>query len=634
MPSPASEQPLAALPVKLLALHKQRLRQILGALIAAFALFVFLNLAKGRVLHAVPHLLLSVLLAVAYWLNMRDRTHLAVRWMMTTLLLGLIGVSAGDQGLFDEAAMAYPGLLVFAGMFGSKRLLAGLTAVMLVAMAVLYGLDRSGVLASLPSPLDISRPIGMGLIVLVSAMFVWMLANDLRTTVAQLDEEKQALQASNARIQELVQTDTLTGLPNRRYGLERLERILSGIRQGRDPAAVVFLDLDDFKTINDSLGHAAGDDLLRQVAQRLVDNVRATDTVARISGDEFLILLVDLPDEEAIGAHVARLMRALEAPFTLTGMDVVATASLGVAVAPRDGARAVELLKNADLAMYRAKDSGRNTCRFFNADMNASVVEQLRIAACLRTALSSRELELHYQPQFDLRSGQVVGAEALLRWNHPELGRVPPSKFIPVAERSGQIVELGAWVLAKATADAQAWRDAGLGDLTVAVNVSPLQLQRGDIDLGIRRALAASGLPAHLLELELTESLLMADDRHLQAAVQRVSETGARLAIDDFGTGYSNLGYLRRFAVHRLKIDQSFVQKVCAGHRDEGLVRAIVEMAHCLELTVVGEGIEDADTLQRLGAIGCEFGQGYHWSPALPMADFVAYVRGHSAQIG
>uniref|UniRef100_UPI00261B1E8D putative bifunctional diguanylate cyclase/phosphodiesterase n=1 Tax=Thermomonas sp. TaxID=1971895 RepID=UPI00261B1E8D len=317
--------------------------------------------------------------------------------------------------------------------------------------------------------------------------------------------------------------------------------------------------------------------------------------------------------------------------FSIEGMPVLVTVSMGIAVSPRDGEDIDVLLKNADLAMYKAKAIGRNTFCFFDAGMNESVAEQLRIAAGLRTALTNGELQVYYQPQLDLAGERIVGAEALLRWRHPEQGFIPPAVFIPIAERSGLIHEIGDWVLQQACRDAQRWRAAGLGELTVAVNVSPLQLRRNDFDVMVAGALAAAGLSGKALELELTESSLVADTRDLAELLQRMTRRGVRIAIDDFGTGYSNLGYLRRLAVHRLKIDRSFVDGICNDPNDEALVRAIIEMAHCLGLTVVAEGIEDEATLQRLRDLDCQTGQGYLWSQAVPNEAFIELARAKAA---
>jgi predicted signal transduction protein with EAL and GGDEF domain len=347
--------------------------------------------------------------------------------------------------------------------------------------------------------------------------------------------------------------------------------------------------------------------------------------VSRQGGDEFLIILGNIEDEEAAAAAAVKILAQLAIPFRVQGLDVAATGSLGVAMFPRDGADVDSLLKNSDMAMYRAKDCGRNTFQFFNVEMNNSVIEDLHLATGIRLALVNDEFSVHYQPQFDLKTGRIVGAEALLRWKHAVLGFVPPTKFIPVAERSGLINEIGAWVLNEACRQAKAWQDLGLVDLVVAVNVSPVQFRRDDIERELANALATWKVAPSSIELELTESLLMADSEHLNGVLDRLRATGVQLSIDDFGTGYSNLGYLKRFDVQRLKIDQSFVRRMCENKQDEGIVRAIIEMAHCLDLEVVAEGVEDAATLHRLVHLGCEVGQGYHWSPALPADQFLDF---------
>lgn len=616
-------------------LRQRRLQQILWVLVMMFGLVVVMNLAYGRYVSAGLEVAVVFLLAVAMRLNARGRTDRAGALSMAVLMLGLCALALNGQGLFDESLMAFPALLLFAGLFGFRRTFVALACGMLAMLVLLLYLHQHDIVRSAPVlPLDWQRPFVISLVVIATGLFAWLLTSDLDQAMRQLEAEKQALQESHARIEVLAQRDSLTGLPNRALARDRLGLLLQQARRHGAMVAVMFLDLDNFKTINDSLGHAAGDDLLCQIADKLRACVRESDTVARVSGDEFLILLGDLQDEEAIVAVVAKVTHLLGRAFVIEGVEVLATASLGIAVAPRDGDSADLLLKNADTAMYQAKDAGRNTFCFFDASMNESVTEHLHIASGLRSALASGELQLHYQPQFDLHSGRILGAEALLRWHHPELGWIPPGKFIPIAERSGLINELGTWVLRQACRDAQAWRSDGLGELRVAVNVSPLQFRRDDIEREVAQALLASGLPATALELELTESLLVADARNIGEVLQRLGAQGVQIAIDDFGTGYSNLGYLRRFSVHRLKIDQSFVRRMCANAHDEGLVRAIIEMAHCLDLQTVAEGVEDSQTLERLHAFGCESAQGFHWSPALPGDAFVAYVRERQAVAG
>lgn len=610
-------------------LQQRRLHQILRAILAAFALACVLSAIKGAWPITAFEFSALVLLLYALRLNRNGQLSRATGVMVATLVLVLSALMTMDEGLHDEAVLAFPGLLVFASMFSSRRLFLALLTLVLGVFVAVYALGAGGVLVFTPQPLAPGRLALMTAILLVTALFVWLLSGDLRSAMRQLQMEKRALIDSHARIEVLAHRDVLTDLPNRTLAKDRLEQLISLSRRKQTLAAVMFLDLDNFKTVNDSLGHAAGDELLCMVAQRLQECMRDSDTVARLAGDEFLLLMGDMADEEAIAAAATKVMQQLGAGFAINGLDVMATASLGVAVYPRDGTDMDMLLKNADLAMYRAKDAGRNVFRFFDPTMNENVVEHLHMASGLRAAMANGELRVHYQPQFDLRSGRIVGAEALLRWKHPTLGFIPPSKFIPVAERTGLINDVGAWVLENACREAQEWRVQGLGDLVVAVNVSPVQFRRDDIEREVGNALERCALPPSAIELELTESLLVADAQHVSEVLQRLRTLGVKFAIDDFGTGYSNLGYLQRFAVQRLKIDQSFVRKMGASSHDEGIVRAIIEMAHCLQLEVVAEGVEDAQMLSKLQGFGCEFGQGFYWSPALPAAEFTAFAQQH-----
>ena len=621
-----------ALPDALLALQQQRFRQILWLLMAAFGAVMLANASLGRWTSTSIELAMLGPMLLAYWWNRRGHLVRAAWFLIVTLMLGLTVLMVIGQGLFDEAGMAYPALLVFAGLFGNRRLLLWFTSMMVLSFISVYLLDVSGLMPHSPLPVGPLRAFNVCLIVTLSGFFVWLIVSDLRRVLTRLESEKLALQASHAQIEYLALRDSLTGLPNRVSAKEQLKRLLMDSADSPQMVAVLLLDLDNFKTINDSLGHAAGDVLLCQVADALGMCVGNSGMVARASGDEFFILLGGVQTQDSVDDMVGRIFDTLEQAFPLDGLDVPVTASVGIAMAPGDGNDASTLLEHADMAMYRAKESGRNTFLHFAPDMAGGAVEDLKIASRLRLAIAQNELQLHFQPQIGLRSGRITGAEALLRWQHPEWGLVAPARFIPIAERSGLIAVIGDLVMQQACQAARAWRAQGLGELVVAVNVSPLQFQRGNLEAVVSAALNSAGLPTSALELELTESSLLADAQHLSAALQRLSSTGVHITIDDFGTGYSNLGYLRRFAVDRLKIDQSFVRRMCTNPHDEGLVRAIIEMAHCLDLQVVAEGVEDAATRARLAEFGCEFGQGFHWSPALPMDAFVAFVRAHPAQ--
>jgi diguanylate cyclase (GGDEF)-like protein/PAS domain S-box-containing protein len=421
------------------------------------------------------------------------------------------------------------------------------------------------------------------------------------------------------RIQFLAFQDSLTELPNRVLFRDRVGQAIARADRAGTRLALLFLDLDNFKTINDSLGHFVGDALLRMVADRLRLCVRETDTISRQGGDEFLILLTELGENETATPVVDKVMEAFRAPFPTEAGELKASVSIGISMFPDDGRDFDNLLKKADTAMYRAKDAGRSAYRFFNAHMDTEAVERLSLRNGLRLALERSEFVLHYQPRVDLHSGKVVGAEALLRWNHPERGLLAPGVFIGAAEESGLIVEVGEWVLQEACRHAAHWHENGMAHLTVAVNLSAVQFLRGDLESTVERVLARSGLEPGLLELELTESILIRDTETTLATVKRLKALGVRLSIDDFGTGYSSLSYLKRFAVDRLKIDRSFIHGLDLGSEDAAIVRAIVQMAHSLELRTIAEGVENERHLAMLRQFGCDEAQGYFFAAPMTM---------------
>ena len=424
--------------------------------------------------------------------------------------------------------------------------------------------------------------------------------------------------ASEARIAFLAQHDPLTGLPNRTLLRDRLDQALANATRHGTRIALMFLDLDRFKTINDSLGHMTGDRLLQGVAQRLTSCVRETDTVSRQGGDEFLIVLtdVDVPDDAARVAE--KILGLLQAPFDVDGQQLGTSFSIGIALYPEDGDSVEVLMKNADTAMYHAKESGRNTYRFFDEAMNINALERLHLENGLRHALAQQEFQLYYQPQVDLASGRIIGMEALLRWFSGVMGGIPPARFIPLAEECGLIVPIGEWVLHTACRQAAAWQDAGYPPIPVAVNLSALQFRRSDIVATVAAALTTGGIDGRWLELELTESLLMQSGPDILTTLGRLKALGVRLSIDDFGTGYSSLAYLKRFPVDRLKVDQSFVRDLTDDPDDATIVRAIIQLGHNLHLDVIAEGTETPEQMVFLLREGCAAAQGYLFSPPLP----------------
>jgi diguanylate cyclase (GGDEF)-like protein/PAS domain S-box-containing protein len=439
--------------------------------------------------------------------------------------------------------------------------------------------------------------------------------------------EISSLKEYEARLHHQAHHDMLTGLPNRVLFSVRFDEALARARRHEQTLAVLLLDLDHFKTINDSLGHAAGDQLLEAVAARLRGRVRETDTVARLGGDEFALLLDDTKGPQAVAVVGRSLIEALGAPFELAGHQLYVTASLGVACYPQDGTDAESLLKNADTAMYRAKSEGRSNCRFFSQEMNARALETLVLGASLRLALERHELFLHYQPQYELASGAATGVEALLRWRSPEHGLVPPSRFVPLAEESGLIEPIGEWVLRTACRQLRAWRDSGLQLKRIAVNLSARQFRHPDLLQRVSDVLAETGLAAPHLELEVTESMVMQRPEDAAAVLAQLKATGITIAVDDFGTGYSSLSYLKRLPIDVLKVDQSFVRGVPRDTGDVAIIRAIIAMAKSLKLRLIAEGIENPDQRAFLEREGCEEGQGYFFNRPAP-AEEIARLLG------
>jgi len=448
-------------------------------------------------------------------------------------------------------------------------------------------------------------------------------------------------QQSEEKVRRLAYFDTLTGLPNRESFKERLARAVANARRRKRLLATLFLDIDDFKRINDTLGHNVGDQLLKAVGKRLIESVRGSDIighdnsadpdgneeVARLGGDEFTVVLTEIHRPEDAAVVADRIVVSLSKPLLLHGHDVFITPSVGIAVFPQDAEDVESLIKHADMAMYYAKRKGKHQYQFYNKEMNATAIRRMRLEGCLRKALDQDELSLNYQPQIDLISGQVCGIEALLRWHNSLLGDISPAEFIPLAEETGLIIPIGEWVLKSVCAQAQAWRDSGLPVPRVAVNISVMQfVQSGFIDL-VERTLKETGLESKVLELEITEGLLMKDAEGAVRTLKALKNLGVQLAIDDFGTGYSSLSYLKQFPIDRLKIDRSFVRDIHSDPDDAAIATAVIAMAGSMDLGVIAEGVETRAQLRFLQSKYCDEMQGYYVSKPLPVQNMEALLR-------
>ena len=424
------------------------------------------------------------------------------------------------------------------------------------------------------------------------------------------------------KMSHLAQHDSLTDLPNRLLLNDRLGQTIALARRQRKQLAVLFMDVDRFKNINDSLGHLIGDKLLQSIAQRLTLCVRGSDTVSRQGGDEFVVLLADIEHAEAAGYSAAKILTALVEKHGIADHELEVTMSIGISVFPADGEDAETLLKNADAAMYHAKENGRNNYQFFKQEMSDRALERHSLEGSLRRALVRQEFILHYQPKVNLKTGAITGAEALIRWQHPLRGLLSPQQFVPIAEESGLIVPIGQWMLREVCRQAQTWQNAGLRPTPIAVNISAVEFRRAEFLANLRDILRDTGLEPRYLEIELTESVLVADIESTLALLHALKALGVQLAIDDFGTGYSSLSYLRQFPIDTLKIDQSFVRDIATADGDTTIVSAVIGMGNSLKLRVSAEGVETREQLAFLQAEHCEEGQGYYFSPALEAPAF------------
>jgi diguanylate cyclase len=463
----------------------------------------------------------------------------------------------------------------------------------------------------------------------------WQNEQVTRGHIASLEQvvsaRTQGLEAANRQLRHLATHDALTGLPNRVLLDDRLTQAVAHADRDGQSFAVMVCDLDRFKSINDSLGHRAGDELLQEVARRLTGAARSIDTVARLGGDEFVMVMSPVADRAEAEEFAQRAIEAIQPPVEIAGISIHTSPSIGIAFYPADGTSLDALLAHADAAMYAAKQQGRNNVQCYAPGMSARTQNEVQLESDLHEALTQRQFELHYQPKVDIATGGVYSAEALVRWRRPEHGLVQPGDFIPLAEECGLIGAIGEWVIREACRQARAWQKAGLPAMRVAVNVSASQFRAGKLVEAIRQALSDAELDARFLEIELTESTVMSNPEESIRILEQLSRMGVIVSIDDFGTGYSSMSYLRRFPIDKLKIDRSFVSEVMDRPDDASIVRAIVSLAHSLRLKVVAEGIETPAQLEFLKSLGCDQYQGFHFSPPLPAGEFENLIRGVQA---
>jgi diguanylate cyclase (GGDEF)-like protein len=479
-------------------------------------------------------------------------------------------------------------------------------------------------------PLEAFRWITLALILPPFALVGGRLSH-LRRRLRRINDE---LTSALQMIQKMATHDALTALPNRALFNETLVHAIGQAGRHNRPLALFFLDMDRFKNINDTLGHGIGDRVLQEVGRRLTTAVRASDMVARLGGDEFVLLVEDFRDSADLSDIASKILGTFGPTFTVEGQELALSASLGICTFPGDGADAQTLLSNADIAMYRAKEQGRNRHCFYAANLNKLSQERLSLEAALKHAVAREEIEIHYQPKIEFGHGRVTGVEALIRWRHPQFGLLAPDKFVPLAEETGLIVPIGYWTLRRVCERVRRWQEQGM-QLTVAVNLSAIQFHQPELVKELSAILWSTGAPAQALELEITETMVMRDPERAVAVMSELRAMGVRIAIDDFGTGHSSLGYLKRFPIDRLKVDRSFVRDLPHNGDDVAITRAVIALAHSLKMTVVAEGVEHQQQFDLLREQGCDEFQGFYCRPPLPEPElmrFLAEERGRFAR--
>lgn len=603
-------------------LRTRRLLQIIT--VSLFGLLIALILANGatRLWLLAGSLALCCAGAAAFY----QRPLLAAYLLLWSMVLMLSGLAWVAGGLRDIAVLGYPGVLIYAALFGSSSLFVSLLLFIIGFCALMAWATMQGVLIPHIPAISWNSVVFVGVILLITGFSVYLMTKDLRQLMDSLQRENERVRKSQAEIERLAHHDRLTGLPNRILAEISYQQLIQHCRSHDLRLAVLFLDLDNFKPVNDSLGHTAGDLVLQQLAARLLAQMPQDAMLCRFGGDEFLALVPTDADDGKLSLLAKAMINQTCSPFLVMQTHIEISGSVGIAVVPRDGVEFNVLSKKADMAMYKAKSDGRNTWRFYDEEIDKANIDKFNLLQQIRQALKERQFQLYYQPKVDLASGAITGAEALVRWPQADGSVISPLEFIPLCEESGLIVELGHWVLQEACRACQRWQQQGYRGINVAVNLSSVQFRDGMLEQSIQHALKDAGLAASALELELTESLLIGEALNIQQQLDQLSSLGLTFAIDDFGTGYSNLGYLRRFNATTLKIDKSFISSLCLSKRDEPLVQAIIQLAKSLGLNTVAEGVEDAQTLLKLQQMGCDEAQGYFWSPPLPEAEFIRFL--------
>ena len=607
----------------------QRIKQIIFAVEAVVLLLLAFDLLFGKT--RADTLVLGVsAIALMGLIAILKRGHV---WVAAYLAVGMMTLLCSmfmyrNAGIRDTSLLGFTAIMYFTTVLGDRHLFNIFLTYTILFLAIIGIQDIYGWREFSGPPIQWNHLADVIILTLLVAFIMKLISGDLRRMLRSMNEEnRNALQAREHAVH-LSQHDGLTGLPNRVLGEDRFNHAMARCDREGGKVGVLFVDIDHFKAFNDSLGHAVGDALICEIGNRIKSSVREYDSVCRYGGDEFIVILESLPSREWAEGCAEKILAIITQPIVLHGHQLEVTVSIGIAIAPDDGLEYNNICRKADIAMYKAKDLGRNTARYYDEEMNRESEHQMQLINGLRQAVRNSEFHLYYQPQIDLASGDIIGAEALIRWHRGDGQCLLPGEFIATAEETRLIRDIGRWVLREACMACKQWHAAGYDHLIVAVNVSAVQMSRGELERDVRDALSESGLAPRFLQLELTESTLIDNEDSVRAELLRIYHLGVTLAIDDFGTGYSNLAYLSRLKTASIKIDKSFVGSAHEIKENESIIQAIVQLADSLGLSTTAEGLEDSQSTRLIRELGCKVGQGFYWARPMAQQNFLEYLGG------
>ena len=612
-------------------IRSRRLSQIFWVTeIALFAIFL-LQLFEGYYFEAGIIIAVALITFISLYFIKKQQFEIGGNILVAILTLAMLLFMWQKEGIRDEALLVYPAIVIFSIFIGSRRLSLFLFAVIIVNVVLIGYLNHSGILQNSVASNSLKAVILIVIFITVISYSIWLVITDMKNAYLDLAKENKRYRESQKQVDRLINYDLLTGVSNRKHAKERFLQSLGRQQRSGKKLCLMFIDLDDFKTINDTLGHHAGDEYLKHIASCLTKSLRDIDTVCRLGGDEFLVLAENIESRENVAGLASKISSIIKQPAIVGNNQISTTSSIGVAVVPDDGCDFETLCRRADIALYKVKDSGKDNFCFFDQKMAEKVNDSLTLISDLQSAIGQKQLQLLFQPQFDLSTGAVIGAEALIRWHHPSRGIIPPAKFIPLAERSGLIGDIGSWIINKACATCAEWihEKQENQDFVMSVNISPIQVKRENLAELVLSRLEKFNLKGQNLELELPEPLFLDESMEVKNELAKLKNSGVRLSIDDFGSGFSNLCDIMNFDISRIKIDRTFLRNISENKPNRAIIHAIIKMADSLAIGTVAEGVEDASTVEMLKSYGCKAAQGYHWTRPLNAEQFREFRKKH-----